>query len=1310
MSSDSDQDFKDDDYEDDFQVDSGAESDEFVPVPKKLKTGNTTRKASAAKEKTPVEKKTPIKRTTKKAVPAKKATPATKNDSAASSSSSGSLDSFFSKQVGTASTAATTPSPTIKTDTNGDVEMADAPTPTTTQKAPKYNEKKTIEEIYQKKTQLEHILLRPDTYVGSVEAEEQEMWIFDSEDDMIKKKKIKYVPGLYKIVDEILVNAADNKIRDPTMNTIKVVIDRSENFISIHNNGRGIPITEHKDEKCYVPELIFGHLLTSSNYDDKEKKVTGGRNGYGAKLCNIFSTEFIVETADKERKLKYKQIFKDNMSVIGKPKITSNAKGEEYTRISFKPDLAKFKMTEMDEDFEALIKKRVYDMAGCVTGVNVFLNGTKIPVKGFAKYCDLYTKSMEIRNAEGKKPIIGDGGDNPRWEVHFAVSDGQFNQISFVNSICTAKGGTHVNYIADQIVKAILPDVQKKTSNKNIRPFQIKNHMTLFVNCLIENPSFDSQTKENLTLRASSFGSTYKLSDKFLKAILTSGIIDNIVRWVKFKEDEQMSKADTGKMARRLRIPKLEDANLAGVKPHNKDCTLILTEGNSAKALVLSGLSVVGRDKFGVFPLRGKLLNVRDAPNSQILSNEEITNIKAILGLKHNKTYTSVDELRYGKLMLMTDQDHDGSHIKGLLINFIDVMFPSLLDIPGFLLEFITPIIRCKHKRRKEEISFFTIPEYEKWAEEHNRNSEWEPKYFKGLGTSDKADARKYFSALDIHKKEFHTPSKEERELVDMAFNKKRALDRKNWLAGYEPGIYIDHNVNKIKISDFVNRELMLFSMADNIRSIPSVVDGFKPGQRKVFFGCIKRGKNSEVKVAQLANYVAGVTQYHHGEVSVAATIINMAQDFVGSNNINLLFPAGQFGTRHEGGKSAASPRYLFTRLNKIARLIYHPDDDDLLEYLIEENKPIEPKWYVPILPMVLVNGADGIGTGWSTTIPNYNPKDIMDNIFRLMNDEEMVPMAPWFRGFKGEISAASDGKFICNGIANVTETGHVKVTELPVRLWSESFGKNLETMRDGKDSKSDIMITDYFNNSTDVAVEYTIELDEKNLTKAEDMGLLKAFKITSTLSTNNIICFDKDGKIKKYESPEDILKDFYELRLQYYVKRKEHLVEMLKDEYERLDNKARFIDLVVNKKLVYVNRKEEDVIADMKSHGLKQIYPRKKKSALIVDDDDDENSEQNKDGSGYEYLFSINVRGFTAQKVNDLNKQKEAKYNELQEIQGTPPKTFWRRDLEALMEEWDALLKEDELMAKQAKPLATANTKKRRRVAKPKAKAEPKD
>lgn len=347
---------------------------------------------------------------------------------------------------------------------------------------------------------------------------------------------------------------------DDSMDTIKVVIDREAGLISCYNNGRGIPVEVHAKEKIYIPELIFGNLLTSSNYDDNEKKVTGGRNGYGAKLANIYSTEFTVETADKTNGKKYKQVFKDNMSVKGTPKITDNKKGEEWTKITFKPDFERFGMPDgLDDDTESLLKKRVYDLAGCVAGVKVELNGEKIKIKNFKAYVEMYTNAVnEI--ASGKKagkgaaargragsasragseqpaPLVGaspggtvaaDGtpkvpivyekfGD--RWEVAFAPSEGQFQQVSFVNSIATTKGGTHVEYITKQLVDGIIESISKKAKKQvtTIKPFTVKNHLWVFVNCLVENPAFDSQTKENMTLQAKKFGSKCTIGDAFLK-------------------------------------------------------------------------------------------------------------------------------------------------------------------------------------------------------------------------------------------------------------------------------------------------------------------------------------------------------------------------------------------------------------------------------------------------------------------------------------------------------------------------------------------------------------------------------------------------------------------------------------------------------------------------------------------------------------------------------------------------------------------------------------------------------------------------
>ena len=527
---------------------------------------------------------------------------------------------------------------------------------------------KSVEEIYQKKTQLEHILLRPDTYIGSVEHINQTMWVYDPVGDLMIQKAISFVPGFFKIFDEILVNAADNKIRDSSMDTIKVDIDRTKGTISIYNNGRGIPIVVHAKEGVYVPELIFGHLLTSSNYDDNTKKITGGRNGYGAKLCNIFSSEFIVETADGQVGKKFKQSFSSNMSVKSNP-ILSDWSKEDYTKITFKPDLAKFGMVEFDNDIISLFHKRVIDLAGCLKDVKVFYNGERIKIKSFKQYVELYFKN----NSQNTKAVGEDDGTtstltsgssveiihqqiNDRWEICVAASDGQFQQVSFVNSINTYKGGNHVNHVVDQVVSQLVDAATKKNKSLQLKPFQVKNHLFMFVLCHIENPAFDSQTKENLTLKESQFGSKCPIPEEFVKKIINkSPILDNVLQWAKFKQDQQLKKTDGAKKNRISGIAKLDDANMAGTKQASK-CTLILTEGDSAKALAVSGLSVIGRDYWGVFPLRGKLLNVREATHKQIMDNAEINALKQILGLQHSKSYTSVDSLRYGRLMIMTDQ------------------------------------------------------------------------------------------------------------------------------------------------------------------------------------------------------------------------------------------------------------------------------------------------------------------------------------------------------------------------------------------------------------------------------------------------------------------------------------------------------------------------------------------------------------------------------------------------------------------------------------------------------------------------------
>ncbi|TFY75740.1 hypothetical protein EWM64_g8272 [Hericium alpestre] len=1116
--------------------------------------------------------------------------------------------------------------------------------------------KKSASETYTKLTQLEHILKRPDSYIGSVETVTQNIWTYDSDTKRMILRDVKYVPGFFKIVDEILVNAADNKINDPNMDTLKVEIDVDNGTISVHNNGRGIPIEIHSKEKMYIPELIFGHLLSSSNYDDDEKKLTGGRNGYGAKLTNIYSTEFILETADKGTSQKYKQVWSDNMSKCGKAKITKNGRGEEYTKVTFKPDLKRFGMDSIDDDTVSLLKKRVFDMAGTVKDIKVYLNDERLKIKNFKQYIEMYLNSAAETAAETSggaaqgKPSYLYERINDRWEVGFAVSDGTFQHVSFANSISTIKGGTHVTIIADQIAKHLIAAITKKNKGAALKPAKVKEHMWIFVNALIENPTFDSQTKEQMTLQAGKFGSKPTMSEDFMKKVLKSPIVENILNWAKFRADQQIKRTDGTKRSRLTGITKLADANNAGTR-QAKDCTLILTEGDSAKALAVAGLGVVGRDNFGVFPLRGKLLNVREARHDQIMKNEEIQNIKKIMGLQHNKDYTNITSLRYGRLMIMTDQDHDGSHIKGLLINYLDHFFPSLLKLDNFLVEFVTPIVRVT--KGKQRIDFFTIPEYEQWIEQTPDAYKWDSNH------------------MSKHMIPFAPTQEGDKELIELAFSKKKADDRKEWLRQFKPGTYLDHDTDEISYSDFINRELILFSMADNVRSIPSVSDGLKPGQRKVIWACFKRKLKKEIKVAQLVGYISEHAAYHHGEQSLTMTIVNLAQDYVGSNNLNLLLPNGQYGTRDQGGKDHASARYIFTEPAPITRAIFHPADDPLLNNLKEDNDVIEPEWYMPVLPLVLINGAEGIGTGWSTSVPSYNPEDIVANIRRLMAGEEQVPMMPWWRGFKGTIKKTSEHKYDVTGVARKVNDTTIEIIELPIFKWTITFKAELETMIG---EKGDGVVKDYKEHSDNVNVHFIVNMAANDVEKAEEQGLAEFFKLTTKISTNNMICFDYDGKIKRYGSPEEIVEDFYPRRLAFYQKRKDYLANELQTQFERLSNQARFVQMIVDKQLVVSNRKKADIVAELRKLEFRP-FPKVIKAKAAGETEEVVEAEEEEAATGassdYDYLLGMAIWSLTKEKIDKLRQQAAEKEQELLTLLELTPIRIWNTDLDNFLEEW---------------------------------------
>ena len=1246
-------------------------------------------------------------------------------------------------------------------------------------KKDKKEKKETIEEQYQKVTQYEHILKRPDSYIGSIEFQKERLWVYNSETEKLEFREVKYVPGLFKIFDEILVNAADNYQNDKSMKFIRVSIDRANNTIKVKNGGRGIPIEIHKKYHMYVPQLIFGNLLTSSNYNDDVKKVTGGRNGYGAKLTNIYSKTFIVETAYKESKKKYYQKFYNNMLKFDPPKIEDYDK-EDFTCITFQPDLSRFGMTELDDDIVALFEKRVFDMAGITPkSVSVYLNNKKLNVKNFEDYIHMYLDASKEED-EMDPPIVYES-PHERWEVGMSLSESQFQQVSFVNAISTTKGGKHVDYCVEKIIKVIMEKIAKKDKNLNIKPQHIKQHLWIFVNCLIENPVFSSQTKETLTSKKEDFGSEFEFSDSFLKNVIKTNIVERCLRYAKTREEEKnLRKLNSGtkKSARLIGIEKLDDANWAGTKNSSK-CTLILTEGDSAKSLAMAGIEVVGRDAFGCFPLRGKLLNVRECSTQKILKNQEIQYLMKILGIRVGETYTDVKNLRYGSILIMTDQDVDGSHIKGLIINFIHTFWPSLIKLNGFMRQFITPILKAS--KGKEIKSFYTIPEYEKWVKSMKNNIKgWKIKYYKGLGTSSNKEAQEYFANIQRHRIDFEYRDEKDDESIDMAFNKKKAEERKNWLMNFDPNTPpLNLDVTKITYNKFINRELILFSMYDNQRSIPSVCDGLKPSERKILYGCFKKNLREEIKVAQLVGYISEHTAYKHGEQSLAGTIVAMAQNFVGSNNINLLMPNGQFGTRNKGGKDCASSRYIFTELNKVTRHLFNQNDSPLMDYIFEEGQKIEPKWYLPIIPMILVNGCEGIGTGWRSQLPCFNPHEIIKSLKSKLEGKGFTPLQPWYKGYQGEIIENKDNKghYIVTGQYHWDENNPKKViiTEIPIKKWTEDYkyflqelmgieiiSRNSEenTKKKGKNNgrkksqdksnsededkqkkkKKEIVIEDLRENHTynRVCFEVTL-LDEYAKKFKQDEELFKkTFNLTSTINIKNMVLFSPEGKLKKYNSIEEILQTFYDLRLQYYHLRKDYMISLLKKEVATLSNKARFIKMVIEDELVIKKKKRAVLVNELyelKFDTQTMLNEKKQKtkeelhkelelqnSVNNVDDDNSinvnegnnnsENEDEQKNNKKndikpkvpikeYDYLLSMNLWSLTQEKIEELLKQKELKEKELATLEQTEVETLWDNDLDNLEEEltkYEAMEEEDRLLAQKLnKGKSGAIPKKRR-------------
>ena len=1163
-------------------------------------------------------------------------------------------------------------------------------------------EEKSLSKKYQKKTDIEHVKDNPDTYIGSIEKIVDIVPIYSNELKRIILLKVTIINGLNHLVNEALTNASDHVIR---MNSILAAAHNKVNYpvskieinvdcgqITIFNDGNGIDVAEHPDHKIWIPEMIFANLRTSSNYDKDEKRIVGGKNGFGIKLVFIWSTYGYIETVDAIRGLKYFQEFKDNLSQICPPIVTKIKKGTKpYTKISFIPDYERFNIPEgLNDDMIALFKKRACDISACSTNVKVYFNNELLGIGNFQQLVDLYIGSTRGATDPIKRFYES---PNERWEYVVCLADeklaGLNNQISLVNGIYTHKGGKHVDYIMNQLVRKIIAIIETKKKIK-VDPKIIKDELFIFLRCNIENPSFGSQTKDFLETPVAKFGSTCVISDAFAEKV-TKLIMTLVCSIASAKESVAIDKAakkQDGKKSKKIYgIHKLIDANWAGGDKSEK-CTLFLCEGDSAKSGIVSGLSSDDRNIIGIFPLKGKLLNVRGEKMEKILLNEEISNIKKILGLGNKTVYEKSDlkKLRYGKVLILTDADVDGSHIKGLCINLFDVLWPSLLQVGNFIGYMNTPILKVR--KGKNELLFYNEGEYKVWKETMTdlELKSWNIKYYKGLGTSTGKEFKQYFE----HKKIvnfIHTD--QSNDTIDMIFNKTRASDRKKLLMDYTP-VTVDTSLENINYEYFINNELIIFSKYDCTRSIPNIMDGLKTSTRKILYVVMKKNITTEMKVAQLGALIAQHSSYHHGEISLIGAIIAMAQDFIGSNNINLLMPNGQFGTRRQGGDDAASERYIYTEMNKITRSIFISNDDNILTYLDDDGVMVEPEYYAPIIPMVLVNGSKGIGTGFSTEILCYDAREIIkylkfklekatvaaenssDALVKQNSSDALVKqnsgdayavayphydklLIPYYKGFKGEIIPHKD-KFLIKGIYKKIKKDTISITELPVGVWTEDFKKLLDMLM-GEDeskktsSKKDCIVKDYDDMSNDKEIDFIVTLHdgmldklESEIDKTKEINLIyKLFHLATTISTSNMHLFDASGKLKKYSSMVEIIDEYFLTRLYLYQVRKNYLIEKITYELLIIENKVKYIREVLDS-TIDIRRMKKDDVYELLS----------KKDYKLIDGE-------------YSYLIKLPMDSVTEEKIAEMEKKYESKKNELDEIVNTSIENMWIKELDNL-------------------------------------------
>lgn len=1100
-----------------------------------------------------------------------------------------------------------------------------------------------------------HVLEKPSLYIGSIKPLMDTFPVLDDEGN-ISWRKFEIAPGLERIYMEIVSNAVDQVLiarRENRTSDVEysIDIDVTKNTISVKNTGLPMMIEFNKKVGMYSPEMAFGNLRTSSNYEGCRRGA--GTNGIGGKAANIFSKDlFSVKIVNMESMEVYEQSWKNHMGTFTKPVIKSIEGDDAYegqtssVTVVFKPDLDLFGEKKLHEDIICLFRRHALD-ASLNTNIDdknmggscrVRFNGMDIGKVDMNSYVSTFCGEQiageaiygTVYNRDGETQVlyaVVDKGMKSRKESN--------RDISFVNGMETKEGGVHVRgvkkSISDFVCKKINKQIERQLKRNRpnitkaeIRPYtlnlsHVRDNITVFLSCFVEDPDFNSQAKTFLIFPKIKF----EMSSCQLKMLESWNLIDRLMMDAVRKWDSIENKTSKKKKTDVLRTVKGRHANYA--RSNNpalrQQATLYVVEGDSAANLVVGMIPVIpnGCNIVGYLPMRGKSLNVMKA--GPLKTSKEMLDLMEMLGLEEGVDYSderNIRKLRYGSVVIMADSDNDGKHIEGLLMSFFHCRFPVLLK-RGFVYSYLTPSIKARKGKMVER--FYNKAEFDQWMEGDGKVGKWNIKYYKGLGTFTRKEPKEDYPYNMMIQNYVDEDTK---DALELAFGKDKANERKEWILSMKNSAALPtHDGKRRPIARFVREEVVEYSKASLERCIPAITDGLKDCQRKCVEGAVKYWKmykrgpfsfdSGEKKVSQFGCFVSERNAYQHGESILYDSIIKMAQNFVGRNNLPLFDDVGQFGSRIMNGKDASDPRYIFTRPTAIFPYIFRYEDRKLLDFLTSElGKKVEPRRFYPVIPTLLVNGAEGVATGWSTFIPKHNPREIIDWIRKRIQADisgsNEVPPAPhpWYQGFGGDIhlfgrdnlrKLRNDSKYrriahkidedaserslspddnketltMCTRGKYMFDKKVIHIYELPIGEATQKYVQRLEQLQ----SEGKISSFDDFNEESVVNMKihgFNMAINYKNLGLQASYGL------------GNMTVLDDDNTPIVLDRVVDILQKFYEKRLPVYSRRKQYMLEKIKNKQMALVEKVELVDAIVKKTLDVMDRPvsaiKEDIIS----------------------------------------------------------------------------------------------------------------------------------